>query len=266
MKKILIALFIGFSAFINAQNKISGKITDKNNNPIKGVNIFVSELHKSSETDEKGTYSINNVPNGTIKITYTLLGFTSQNKTLLLQNGENKLDIVLEPTLFQMDEVIVATSFHKLQSQNVMKVDHESMKSLQQKGAVTLIEGLETLPGISQISTGASIGKPVIRGLSGNRVLVYSQGVRLENQQFGDEHGLGLNDAGVESVEIIKGPASLLYGSDALGGVLYFNPEKFAKSNTFEGDFSQKIFSNTLGSNSTLGSKVSSENWKYLVR
>jgi iron complex outermembrane receptor protein len=266
MKKILIALFIGFSAFINAQNKISGKITDKDNNPIKGVNIFVSELHKSSETDENGAYSINNVPNGTIKITLTLLGFTTQNKSIFIQNGENKMDVVLEPSLFQMDEVIVATSFHKLQSQNVMKVDHESMKSLQQKGTSTLIEGLETLPGISQISTGTSIGKPVIRGLSGNRVLVYSQGVRLENQQFGEEHGLGLNDVGVESVEIIKGPASLLYGSDALGGVLYFNPEKFAKSNAFEGDFSQKIFSNTLGSNSSLGVKKSSENWKYLVR
>lgn len=266
MKKILIALFIGFSAFVNAQNKISGKITDKDNNPIKGVNIFVSELHKSSETDENGAYSINSVPNGTLKITFTFIGFTSQNKTLLVQNGENKMDVVLEPSLFQMDEVIVATSFHKLQSQNVMKVDHESMKSLQQKGTSTLIEGLATLPGISQISTGTSIGKPVIRGLSGNRVLVYSQGVRVENQQFGDEHGLGLNDAGVESVEIIKGPASLLYGSDALGGVLYFNPEKFAKSNTFEGDFSQKLFSNTLGSTSTLSVKTSSENWKYLVR
>ncbi|MDH4403981.1 MAG: TonB-dependent receptor [Flavobacterium sp.] len=266
MKKILIALFIGFSAFVNAQNKISGKITDKDNNPIKGVNIFVSELHKSSETDENGAYSINSFPNGTLKITFTFICFTSQNKTLLVQNGENKLDVVFETSLFQMDEVIVATSFHKLQSQNVMKVDHESMKSLQQKGTSTLIEGLATLPGVSQISTGTSIGKPVIRGLSGNRVLVYSQGVRVENQQFGDEHGLGLNDAGVESVEIIKGPASLLYGSDALGGVLYFNPEKFAKSNTFEGDFSQKLFSNTLGSTSTLGVKTSSENWKYLVR
>ncbi len=266
MKKILIALFIGLSAFINAQNKISGKITDKDNNTIKGVNIFISELHKSSETDENGEYSINSVPSGTIKINFYLFGFTTQNKSVFIQNGENKMDVVLEPSLFQMDEVIVATSFHKLQSQNVMKVDHESMKSLQQKGTSTLIEGLATLPGVSQISTGTSIGKPVIRGLSGNRVLVYSQGVRVENQQFGDEHGLGLNDAGVESVEIIKGPASLLYGSDALGGVLYFNPEKFAKSNTFEGDFSQKLFSNTLGSNSSLGVKTSSENWKYLVR
>jgi iron complex outermembrane recepter protein len=167
---------------------------------------------------------------------------------------------------FVMDEVIVSTAFNKLQSQNVMKVEHQTMKSLQQKGTATLVEGLATIPGVSQVSTGTSIGKPVIRGLSGNRVLVYSQGVRLENQQFGDEHGLGLNDAGVESVEVIKGPASLLYGSDAMGGVLYFNPEKFANPHIFKTDFSQKYFSNTLGSNSSIGMKTSTENWKYLVR
>ena len=266
MKKIIITLFLGFSALVNAQNKISGTITDKENQPIKGVAVFIPDLHKSSETDENGVYSINNLPNGNIKITFSLLGFITQNKAVAVQNGDNKLDIALEPTLFQMDEVIVATAFNKLQSQNVMKVEHESMKSLQQNGTATLIEGLATIPGVSQVSTGTSIGKPVIRGLSGNRVLVYSQGIRVENQQFGDEHGLGLNDAGVESVEVIKGPASLLYGSDALGGVLYFNPEKFAKTNTFQGDFSQKLFSNTLGSNSSLGLKTSSENWKFLVR
>ncbi|MEY3498794.1 MAG: hypothetical protein RL308_463 [Bacteroidota bacterium] len=266
MKKIIITLFIGFSALVNAQNKISGTIKDNDNQPLKGVSVFIPDLHKSSETDENGGYSINNLPSGNIKITFSLLGFITQNKSIAVQNGENKLDIALEPTLFQMDEVIVATAFNKLQSQNVMKVEHESMKSLQQKGTSTLIEGLATIPGVSQVSTGTSIGKPVIRGLSGNRVLVYSQGIRVENQQFGDEHGLGLNDAGVESVEIIKGPASLLYGSDALGGVLYFNPEKFAKTNTFQGDFSQKLFSNTLGSNSSLGLKTSSENWKFLVR
>jgi iron complex outermembrane receptor protein len=140
------------------------------------------------------------------------------------------------------------------------------MKNLSRKGTSTLIEGLATIPGVSQVSTGASIGKLVIRGLSGNRVLVYSQGVRVENQQFGDEHGLGLNDAGVESVEVIKGPASLLYGSDALGGVLYFNPEKFANANSFKVNFSQKLFANTLGSNSSLGLKTSTDNWKFLAR
>ena len=165
-----------------------------------------------------------------------------------------------------MDEIIISTAFNKLQSQNVMKVDHQSINSLQKKGISTLVEGLTSIPGVSQVSTGVSIGKPMIRGLSGNRVLVYSQGVRIENQQFGDEHGLGLNDAGIESVEVIKGPASLLYGSDALGGVLYFIPEKFAEANTFKTDFTQKIFSNTLGSNTTLGLKTSSNNWKFLIR
>ena len=266
MKKIILALFVGFSSLLHAQNKISGTLTNKENQPLKGVAVFVPDLHKSSSTDENGNYSINNVPFGTLRIAFSALGFGTQNKTIAVQSGENKLDIILEATVFQMDEVIVATAFNKLQSQNVMKVEHESIKELQQKGTATLIEGLATIPGISQVSTGVSIGKPVIRGLSGNRVLVYSQGVRMENQQFGDEHGLGLNDAGVESVEVIKGPASLLYGSDALGGVLYFNPEKFAKTNTFQGDFSQKLFSNTLGSNSTLGLKTSTENWKFLVR
>lgn len=182
------------------------------------------------------------------------------------QTIEKKQDTVHKNKPFTLDEVIISTAFNKIQSQNVMKVEHSSIKELQKKGVTTLIEGLATIPGVSQISTGTSIGKPVIRGLSGNRVLVYSQGVRIENQQFGDEHGLGLNDAGIESVEIIKGPASLLYGSDALGGVLYFNPEKFANAGEFITDFSQRFFYNTLGSNSSLGLKTSTENWKFLAR
>ena len=179
---------------------------------------------------------------------------------------EIKQDTIHKNNPFVLDEVIVSTAFNKIQSQNVMKVEHLNIKELQKNGAATLIEGLSTIPGVSQISTGTSIGKPVIRGLSGNRVLVYSQGVRIENQQFGDEHGLGLNEAGIESVEVIKGPASLLYGSDALGGVMYFNPEKFTVANTFKVNFNQKLFSNTLGSNSSLGIKTSTENWKFLVR
>ena len=266
MNKFIITLFIGFSVMLHAQNTISGIIIDSQNQPIKGVSVYAAELHKGTTTDENGKYTVTNLPNGKLKLTFVYVGFGTQNKTITNLQKENTLDIVLEETAFQMDEVIVSTAFNKIQSQNVMKVEHESIKSLQQKGTSTLIEGLATIPGVSQVSTGTSIGKPVIRGLSGNRVLVYSQGVRMENQQFGDEHGLGLNDSGIETVEVIKGPASLLYGSDALGGVLYFNPEKFAEANTFKANFSQKLFSNTLGSNSSLGLKTSTDNWKFLVR
>lgn len=266
MKKLIFALVVSCTALMQAQNTVSGSITDANNKPLSGVSIYIQELQKGTISKADGTYSLTNLPKGSVTISYVLVGYGTQYKTYTGNQKQTTINVQLATSVFEMDEVIVSTAFNKLQSQNVMKVVHETMKNLSRKGTATLIEGLATIPGVSQVSTGVSIGKPVIRGLSGNRVLVYSQGVRVENQQFGDEHGLGLNDAGVESVEVIKGPASLLYGSDALGGVLYFNPEKFANANSYKVTFSQKLFANTLGSNSSLGLKTSADNWKFLAR
>ncbi|RAR71750.1 TonB-dependent receptor [Flavobacterium aciduliphilum] len=266
MKSFFLALMLGFSIFASAQNTLVGTISNPQNTPLSGVTIRLPELHKETLSDENGTYTFRNIPNGSFKITCSYMGYETQTKSVEISQKETVMNIILTETIHQMDEVIISTAFNKLQSQNVMKVEHQSLKTLAQKGTSTLIEGLATIPGVSQVSTGTSIGKPVIRGLSGNRVLVYSQGVRLENQQFGEEHGLGLNDAGIESVEVIKGPASLLYGSDALGGVLYFNPEKFAAPNTLEGNFNQKLFSNTNGSSTSLGVKTSSDSFKFLAR
>ncbi|OYX82957.1 MAG: TonB-dependent receptor, partial [Flavobacteriales bacterium 32-34-25] len=266
MKKYIIALFLGFSAMLQAQNAVSGTVTDVSNQPIIGASVYIPELHKGTTTDADGKFAFKNLPNGSFRIAFSYVGFKTINQWIEKLTKNTVVNIRMENAVLEIDEVIVSTPFNKMQSQNVMKVEHESIESLQQKGTSTLIEGLATIPGVSQIATGTSIGKPVIRGLSGNRVLVYSQGVRIENQQFGAEHGLGLNDAGVESVEVIKGPASLLYGSDAMGGVLYFNPEKFADAHTFKANFNQKYFSNTLGSNASMGVKTSTDNWKFLAR
>lgn len=266
MKSIYFILALGISFVATAQNKIIGTVTDADQKPLANVIVSLPEIHKETVTNETGNFTLNTIPQGNFKISFSLVGFERKILSVSVITSETTVNISLAPSITHMDEVIVSTAFNKIQSQNVMKVEHQNIKSLQQKGAATLIEGLATIPGVSQVSTGTSIGKPVIRGLSGNRVLVYTQGVRLENQQFGEEHGLGLNDAGVESVEVIKGPASLLYGSDALGGVLYFNPEKFANSGDWSGDFSQRLFSNTMGSNSSLGLKTSGEHWKFLVR
>lgn len=265
MKSFFTFLFLGSIFFAHSQNKISGYITDKNNNKIQGATVTIAELRKETQTDATGFFEIKNLPKGNYTAVFSFMGFETQTKNFE-SKGQISLSISLAESVHQMDAVIVSTAFNKLQSENVVKVEHTSVKEMQQRGATTLIDGLATIPGVAQISTGVSIGKPVIRGLSANRVLVYSQGVRLENQAFGDEHGLGLNDDGMESVEIIKGPSSLLYGSDALGGVLYFNPEKYAKVNTFSTDLNFRSFSNTSGSKIGAGFKGSDERFKILGR
>ena len=88
-----------------------------------------------------------------------------------------------------------------------------------------LIDAISRHPGLSQISTGSGISKPVIRGLGYNRVVVVDQGIRQEGQQWGDEHGLEVASEAVHSVEVLKGPASLMYGSDAIAGVIVLHPE-----------------------------------------
>lgn len=258
-------LFIAVSYMSFAQQKISGTITNTQNKPLHGVEVIIEELQIGTSTNENGVYELTNLPSNTFHIAFSYLGYETQIKEVTIKEKDFELNIILEDAVFHMDEVIISTPFNRMQSENVMKVDKATVQQLKNKGAATLVEGVNLIPGVSQVSTGTGIGKPVIRGLRGNRVLVYSQGIRLENQQFGDEHGLGIDDSSIESVEVIKGPASLLYGSDALGGVLYFNPIKFAKDNTFSANASQTYFSNTNGSATSFGVKKSYNAWKFLA-
>lgn len=95
-----------------------------------------------------------------------------------------------------------------------------SGKELRQKTSTNVIDAIAHQPGVAQITTGSGISKPIIRGLGYNRIIVMNEGVRQEGQQWGDEHGIEIDGQNVNSVEILKGPASLMYGSDAMAGVL----------------------------------------------
>ena len=265
-KKYLILFFVGFTAIGYSQNTLTGKITDEHGLAIFGADIYSENLQRGTSTDENGIYTIKNMPNGQHIFIFTFLGYETQQKIITLFNKDKTQNIKLFETVFHMDEVIVSTPFNKLQSQNVMKVEHKSIQSLEKKGGTTLMESLSSIAGVSNMSTGTGIGKPVIRGLSGNRVLTYTQGVKLENYQNGEKHGLGINESGLEAVEVIKGPASLLYGSDALGGVLYLIPEKFASNNSTKVSASAKYFSNTLGFNTSIGAKTSGDKFKFIAR
>ncbi|PXX29830.1 TonB-dependent receptor [Arenibacter sp. ARW7G5Y1] len=251
----------------NSQNTLSGKIINtENQEGLEQVTIYFPQMEKGGVTNNDGEYKIGALPTGTYKIVASYIGFLTFSDNITIEKGSNTLDISLVPSAIEMEEVIVSTPFHKLQRENVMKVEFAKLATLKSQGAPTLVEGIGAIPGVDVVSTGVGIGKPVIRGLTSNRVLVYTQGIRLENQQFGAEHGLGVNEAGIESVEVIKGPASLLYGSDAMGGVLYLNPEKFAVPNSTEGDINFNYNTNTQGISSGAGIRASGDRFKYLLR
>lgn len=268
MKNLLFSLLLAMLYIsANGQNSLTGVVTNsENNTPLEQVSIYFPQLEKGTISDNTGNYQINNLPTGTYKVVISYLGYQTVSKSIKLDASEVVFNIDLKESAIEMEEVIVSTPFHKLQSENVMKVEYANIADLKNKGALTLADGITKIAGVENVSTGIGIGKPVIRGLNANRVLVYTQGIRLENQQFGDEHGLGVNDAGIESVEVIKGPASLLYGSDAMGGVLYLNPEKFEMPNTTEGDVNLNYYSNTDGLNATAGFKTSGDKLKFLLR
>jgi len=263
----LVVATLGILHVATSQNSLQGTITQQNNNEPIPATVFFPQLEKGAVANFDGLFTIDDIPSGTYTVIISSIGYETISERISFSENETiQKDLSLAQTAIEMEEVIISTPFHKLQRDNVMKIERVSTSELNQRGAVTLAQGIAQIPGVENISTGAGIGKPVIRGLSANRVLTYAQGVRLENQQFGDEHSLGINGAGIESVEVIKGPASLLYGSDALGGVLYLNPECFASSGEMETDGSAAYFSNSRGTNAQLGFKTSGKRLKFLAR
>lgn len=261
MKKIVLIFFVLFLFIkVNAQNQINGKVTDINNEPLIGATVFLPELNKGTITNQAGEYLINNVPKGKIKIQFSFVGYNTEIKTIVISQTENKADAHLTVAIIQSQEVVITGGYVSSQHENAVKIDVLKSKDIALSGTPNLMESLTKVPGVDMIAKGQGVSKPVIRGLSMNDVLVMNNGVRLENYQFSENHPLGIDDNDVERVEIIKGPASLLYGSDAIGGVINFIKEKPAPVGKILGDYRMQLHSNTLGMNNSIGLKGASKN------
>jgi len=261
MKKIVLIFFVLFLFIkVNAQNQIKGKVIDINNEPLIGASVSLPELNKGTITNQAGEYLISNIPNGKIKIQFSFVGYNTEIKTIDISQTENELDAHLTIAIIQSQEVVITGGYVSSQHENAVKIDVLKSKDIALSGTPNFMESLTKVPGVDMIAKGQGVSKPVIRGLSMNDVLVMNNGVRIENYQFSENHPLGIDDNDVERVEIIKGPASLLYGSDAIGGVINFIKEKPAPVGKILGDYRMQLHSNTLGMNNSIGLKGASKN------
>lgn len=206
---------------------LSGRITSTaDGSGLTEARVTVVEAGRTVTTDPEGKYRIAGLPTGNYLISVSSIGFAPQARRVQLGNQEITLDFGLRPSLVELPPIQVTSTpgaTDPLTSpQPTAVVDGTNLRSAQ---SPSLGETLNQVAGVHSLSTGVGIGKPVIRGLTSNRVLILDDGQRLETQQWGDEHGPNLETALADRIEVIRGPASVLYGSDALGGVVNVIPQ-----------------------------------------
>jgi iron complex outermembrane receptor protein len=234
--------------------EIKGSILDESNEPLAGASVLLLSENIATITDSKGNFTIGNLAQGLYDIEISFVGYKTVIESISVP--ENKEYVYsLEVDAISLDEVLVSDSYSEMrkkeQSLNVEIVNDDYLK---QNMGGSLMNSLERLPGVSAISIGSGQSKPVIRGLGFNRVAVVENNIKHEAQQWGADHGLEIDQYSVENVEVIKGPASLMYGSDAIGGVINISKRTIPAQNTFGGtiDLSSKSNNDFIGTSWSL--------------
>ncbi len=253
-KLILFSCLIYINAF--GLNVLRGRVTGEAGEALGGTSVYVLDVHRSVVVDSAGNYEIRLLPNGAIKVQFSRVGYAHVVKSVVLNNAAVELNVVMSPTSIEAEEIVVTGGYNSTQHENAVKIDILKLNPQTVGLSPNFCESLTRVPGVDMISKGSGVSKPVIRGLSMQDILVLNNGVRFENYQYSDHHPLGIDEFGLDNVEVIKGPASLLYGSDAIGGVVNFIREKPAPAGKMQAEWNSQLFSNSLGVVNDLGLKM----------
>ena len=231
--------------------------------PIPYASVEIHEIQVQSYCDENGIFEFSYLLN-TTPVIISANGY-KPTSFIYKSGGNNSYNIKLKKSHIFLNEIVVSPTTGLIQKNNLTNVILKKINQADQILAPNLMELITNVPGVYSINTGSSISKPVIRGLSGLKVVTFLNGLRIENQQWANDHGLNFTDMGIKSVEIVKGPSSLLYGADALGGVLYFTDEDYLPPNSFNSSFESRFESNSLSSFNIARIKLATEKIRFNV-
>jgi iron complex outermembrane receptor protein len=228
-----------------SKSALSGYVVDNKGAGLLGAVVLIHDIKISVTTDKNGYFITSKFPTGKYLVEITFIGYSSHIETIDLTNDFSG-KFILEESVAEHEGVTVTgvASAVKLK-QSAQPVSIVKKSDLLQTTSTNIIDALgKKVTGFSSISTGPAISKPVIRGLGYNRVVVINDGVRQEGQQWGDEHGIEIDENSVQKVEVIKGPASLMYGSDAMAGVINLLTNTPTEQGTIKGNFGYSFLDN----------------------
>lgn len=270
MFKFLLSLILFCSICFNitAQKtyQINGTVLNaKTLKPIEGANVIGKKGYAISS--KKGEFKLNNLIKGTYSFKVSHVGFIDKTISETINSESKELTIYLNEATTTLNEIKVLgkSKQRKLKETPIVSqvVSKEFLKSNREN---SLMQTLSKIPGVSTINIGSGQSKPVIRGLGFNRVAVVQNGIKHEAQQWGNDHGLEIDQHGIENIQIIKGPASLLYGSDAIAGVVDIQPNKIPLPNSTKGEVNILAETNNDLLGVSAGIATRKQNWFYRGR
>jgi iron complex outermembrane receptor protein len=223
MKQLLLCLLL-LPALARAQ-ALRGHIVGPAGQPVPYASVAVPLLHQGTTADAAGTFALPEIPAGAHSLEVSAVGYAPARLVVTLPASE-PLRIRLAKAEKALTEVVVTGVSRSTElRRSPVPIAALSKRELRISASTNIIDAaVRGIPGLSAVTTGPNISKPFIRGLGYNRVLTLYNGLRQEGQQWGDEHGIEVDTYGVDRVEVVKGPASLLYGSDAVAGVVNLLP------------------------------------------
>ncbi len=219
---VIAAVFVLVSVPVWAQTgaSVSGKVTRDNGDAMGGAAVVLEELKREVRTGEDGTYRFDNIPPGAYHVSVRAEGYSTRRTEVTVTDQGATLDLVVELDL-HFAEVVSVSPTARSQFESYQPTSVLAGQDLQKQLEATIGATLQSEPGVSMRSLGPGPARPVIRGLDGDRVAVLQDGQRVGDlsSQSGD-HGVTLNPSSAQRIEVVRGPATLLYGANAIGGLV----------------------------------------------
>lgn len=200
---------------------LTGVVRDEQRQPLAAVVVSIPALKRGMVTEEDGKFVFDRIPNGTYTLQFSLLGYSVETRQVRAGVDKEPLAVLLRISPLDVPSVTVTAGPQPTDALSTPQaVSVLQGRQLDQNRGEAVMQSIQNTPGVSLYTTGSGIAKPVIRGLTSQRVLVVADGIRQEGQQWGDEHGPEIDALDVDRIEVVRGPGSVLYGSDAVGGVV----------------------------------------------
>lgn len=251
----LLAGLLNTFAYAEESKSVVGKITDADTGqPLSNATVFISELKVSTVSNSNGEFLLKGLPvEGKYTFEITFLGYRTVVRTIDFAESRNLHFTLMQGSQQMQDVIITGTGVSSSNKKNSTSATVLNKNDLM-IGSNNIIEAIaRQAPGVSAITTGPSISKPVIRGLSSNRVVTIGDGIKQQGNQWGDEHGIEIDQFAIDRVEVLRGAASLMYGSDALGGVINMLPPLSPPDGQIQGEILTNYSTNTgLSANSIM--------------